>query len=151
MSRWKTLAAALFITHASMAQNQGCIAAEITEAYRSGYARIRTGYSFTPGWSAEVRSSFHIFRTEGVADKRRSAFELSFRHWQKECYNGSHISLGITTGFRDKTDMTLGIGYCLPVWRGIGIDIGYGIRVLETIRLKSPGAEELTIEICYIF
>lgn len=142
MTQWKVLIAALCIAHASYGQSHGCIALEMTEIIRSTNARIRVGYAFSSEWSAEARASFP------ASDSR---LELSVRHWPKGCYNGTYISTGIISKFRKDPDMTLSLGYCIPVWKGIGVDIGYCFRVIDTVRKDVPDTQELTIELYYIF
>ena len=142
MTRWKVMIAALCIAHVSYGQNPGCAAAEITEIIRSANARIRIGYAFSPAWSGEARASFPA---------SGSRLELSVRHWPDECYKGIYISTGIISRFRKDPDMTLSLGYCLPVWKGFGLDFGYGLQVVDTIRKGTPDTQELTIEIYYIF
>ena len=141
MARWKILIAALCIVQTSYGQNHGCIAAEMTEIIRNANARIRIGYAFSSDWTAEARSSFPA---------KGSRVELSVRHWPKGCYSGTYISSGITSTFRKDTDMLLGIGYCLPLWKRLGLDIGYMLTSLcqatlpeRCIRREKPG-ESLT-------
>jgi hypothetical protein len=47
--------------------------------------------------------------------------------------------------------MNLRIGYSLPVWKGFGMDVGFGFKVLDVIRRKTIESGEITMEIHYIF
>ena len=155
MTRWYVLIALICICQASYAQNSWCAGIEITEIARSGNPRIRIGHALSDHWSAEARSSFHISRArpaeEKMADIRSTVCELSFIHWTRECYKGMHLSLGVSTGFRKDTDIRLGLGCCLPVWKNIGLDIGYDFKLFEAIKTKEIQSEELTIELLYTF
>lgn len=155
MTRWQALIAFLCITQASAGQNSGCIGLEITEAVRSGNARIRIAYGLSDQWSAEVLSSFHIKSTRSENEKtsgiHNGYVDLSFRHWCRKFSKGPYFSLGIFSGVRQRTDMKFCLGYAIPIWKGIGMDIGYGFKVLDTIRQNSAASGEITLEIHYCF
>ncbi len=155
MTRWHAFIAFICITQASSGQNHCCLGIELTEAARSRNARIRVGYAISEQWSAEAVSSFHIYNYlkngEDAVKEHRTSAELTFRHWVRECYKGTYLSLGLFCGFRRETDMRFSLGYSLPIWECLGIDIGYGFRFIDTIRQKAPRSGELTLEIHYIF
>lgn len=139
----------------SFAQSRGCVATDMAEVVSSGNAGIRAGHTILPSWSAEAGASFHIGRTypgkDGLAQKAATSMELSFRHWPHGCYKGMYISTGVLCRFRKDTDLTVGAGYCQPLWKGIALDIGYSLKVIDTIRRYDSGYKGLRIEICYIF
>lgn len=155
MTRWHALIAFICIAQVSYGQNQGCLGIEITEFVRNRDARIRVGYALSEQWSAEAISSFHIYgyniNAEDTAIEQGASAELSFRHWIRECYNGTYLSFGVLTAFRKETDMKISLGYSLPIWRCLGIDIGYGLKIIETIKHKVHTSGEITLEIHYIF
>ena len=150
MTRWHAFIAFICITQAAFGQNRGCLGIEITEAFRSRNARIRVGYAISEQWSAEAISSFHIYNHQKNVEHETSA-ELAFRHWVRECYKGAYLSFGVFSGFRKETDMRFSLGYSVPIWKSIGIDIGYGFRLIGTIKRKAPESGEITLEIHYIF
>ena len=151
MTRWQAFIAFFCIVQTAIGQNRCCLGIEITEAVRSGNARIRAGYSISRQWSAEAVSSFHIYTPGKNTEDRYPTAEISFRHWVRECYEGNYISFGICSEFREKTDMNLRIGYSLPGWKGFGMDVGFGFKVLDVIRRKTIESGEITMEIHYIF
>lgn len=151
MTRWQAFLAIFFIVQAASGQNRTCLGVEITETVRNGNTKIRTGYAISQQWSAEAVSSFHICTPGKKKEDRNTSMELSFRHWCRECYKGSYMSFGIRSGFREETDMTFGLGYSISVWKGIGMDIGYGFKVLDVIRCKTLASGKITMEIHYIF
>lgn len=152
MTRLKALITALCIVQSAFCQDRICIGWNIAETARNGNAEIKIGYAFSSHWSAEGYSSFRILPpSEGVCSsgKEVSGYGLAFRYWPDGHFKGGSISFGITSGFKAQTDMTLSAGYTLAVWKCLYIDIGYGIRVLETIR--SDVSDEISIEICVRF
>lgn len=151
MTRWRAFIIFFCIVQTTYGQNQGCLGVEITEVLKSGNAKIRIGYCISQQWSAEAISSFHICRLEKNLKERGSSIELSFRHWNRECYKGSYLSFSICSGFRKTTDMKFSLGYTLPIYKGIGMDIGYGVSMLEAIRQKTLGSGEFSMDIHYIF
>ena len=91
-------------------------------------------------------TSYMDFPEDGLSE-----WEFFFRHWAKECYKGGYISLGMAGGFRQSADMKIGIGFSIPIYRGLGIDIGYGIRMLHTIKAKELYIKDITLELHYAF
>lgn len=151
MTRWQAFIAIFCIVQTASGQNRGCLGIEITEPFRRGNAKITLDFTLSQQWSAEAVSSFHICTAgKGMEDMAPSA-ELYFRHWVRECYKGNYLSFGVCSGFRRKTDMKFCLGYALPIWKCIGVDIGYGFKVLDTIKQKTPASGEITMEIHYIF
>ena len=152
MARWYAILAFIFIVQTSFGQNSRYLALEITEIIRSGNPRISIGHVISDHWSIEARSSFHFSPVKpdqaGTAATKSTMMELSLRHWRYGCYKYMYLSLGVLTGFRKETDMKLGLGYSVPVWKNIGLDIGYGFRVIEAI---NNGSGEITIELFYTF
>ena len=51
-----------------------------------------------------------------------------------------YFSFGAWTGFSRGTDMKFSLGYSLPIWKGLGTDIGYGFKVIDTIKHKTPSS-----------
>ena len=155
MTRWQAFIALICITQASFGQNHGSVGIEITEAFRNGNVRIRIGYAFTELWSAEAMTSFSINTPDSDQDgdifNYSSTLELDFRHWIHESYKGTYFSFGVMSGFKKENDMKFRLGYSLPIWKGFGLDIGYGFMVLETIRQRKPAHEEITFELFYKF
>ena len=47
--------------------------------------------------------------------------------------------------------MKFSFGYSLPIWKSIGMDIGYGFKVSETIKRKDLASGEISMVIHYIF
>lgn len=155
MTRWQILTALLCITQAALAQNQGCMGIEITEAFRNGNARIKVGYAISGQWSAEARSAFHICRIphgqEDTAVSNAPSMELLIRYWPHKCYSGTYISFSTISIFRKSTDIMLNIGYSIPVFKNTCLDIGYGIKLFDSIINKSSRSGAMTLEIYYTF
>lgn len=47
--------------------------------------------------------------------------------------------------------MKIGAGYSIPIIRNIDIGIGYGVRIMDTIRKIKSGYNDISIEIYYRF
>lgn len=151
MTRWHALIALIYIAPAAFGQNSGCLGFEITEVIRNSDAKIRIGYSISGQWSAEAVSSFHIRVQENNSVDKAPSMELSFRYWPHECYKGTYLSMGPVCGFKSDTDLKLGLGYSIPICKCIGIDLGYGIKIIDTIRQKTATSGKITLDIHYLF
>lgn len=155
MIKWKVSIILCCICNAVFGQNSARIGADIAEFAENGNMRIIISHAFTQHWSTEASASFRIaeslsentfYKTNG-----HSEWELIFRYWLQKCYRGLSISLGAIQGFRQKTDMRIGAGYSIPVTRRISIDIGYGVRLLDSIRNITPEYNDIHIEVYYRF
>lgn len=151
MTRWQVFITFLCITHTAFGQDHGCLGIEITEFLRSGDTKIRIGFPISQQWSAEAISSFHIYPPGKETGVSGPSVELFLRHWVRQCYDGIYLSFGICSGFRTETDMKFSFGYSLPIWKSIGMDIGYGFKVSETIKRKDLASGEISMVIHYIF
>lgn len=155
MERWKALIIFLCLCAAAYGQDSARIGLDMAETVGNGNIRIVISHTFAPQWSAGGSASFRIINDIAsymdFPEAGLSEWEISFRHWAKECYKGGYISLGMTGGFRQNADIKTGIGFSIPIYRGLGIDIGYGIRMLHTVRHKELYIKDFTFELHYAF
>ena len=155
MERWKALIIFFCLSAAAYGQDSARVGLDMAETAGNGNIRIIISHTFAPQWSAGGSASFRImnditsymdFPEDGLSE-----WEFFFRHWAKECNKGGYISLGMAGGFRQSADMKIGIGFSIPIYRGLGIDIGYGIRMLHTIKAKELYIKDITLELHYAF
>lgn len=151
MTHWQVLTAFLCLYSASFGQNRGCLGIEITEIIRSGNAGIQISHAISEKWSSDAVASFHIYTPTNKSTESKTYVELSFRHWVRECYEGAYLSFGVFSGFKQKTDIKLKFGYSFPAWKCIGMDIGYGFSLIDSIRQKTSASGKLSITINYRF
>lgn len=115
-------------------------------------AEIHCGYGFSTTWSAESRVSFHIpqfndraddewkahsneFGEEetetGEASYSEGTFCCGFRYWNRTAYEGNFIQIGLLQHMNGKTEIDIGAGCCLRIWKCLGVSItystGYGL------------------------
>lgn len=155
MTKWKAIIILICLGTAASGQNSGRIGADIAETAGNGNLRIIISHSFAPHWSSEASASFRIInRLSGhpfFSEEGHSEWEIGFRYWPEKYRKGFSISLGAVHGSERKTDMKIGAGYSIPIIRNIDIGIGYGVRIMDTIRKIKSGYNDISIEIYYRF
>ena len=155
MAKWK--AAIIFILFSTTAcgQDSGRIGADLAETARNGNLKIMISYGFAPHWSSEASSSFRIINSISqnpfFSEAGYSKWEISFRYWPTECYKGASIAIGTVFGFRLEPDMKVDTAYSIPIMKHISLEIGYGLRILETVRNGRPDSKDIRIAAYYRF
>lgn len=154
MKRWKASIIAICICTTVLCQEKVSIGTDISETIRNGNVKIQTSFAFTRHWTVETSTSFRIpacRNGNGISETGDYWSEMAFRHWKDGCFNGISVAFGAVRGFTKETDITISIGYSISIWKGISINMGYGIRVFDTIKGKDPKTDGISIEICYRF
>lgn len=153
MTRSTTLIIALAISTLSFGQNHLSIGADIAETAENGNMRIIICHAFAQMWSSEASASFRIGNSiwpdKAFSGNGYSEWEMSFRYWVQEQHKGASIALGIVSGFKQIPDVKINFAYTIHIWKGIHINIGYGLRMMQTIKGTKPGAQDIAIEIHY--
>lgn len=153
MARCQAFIIALALSAPSFGQGFTSIGTDVAETAESGKVRIIVSHAFSDRWTSEASASFRItadqegyrcFTGEGYSEQ-----ELSFRYWAREHHIGASVSLGIVGGFNQSPDMKIGAGYDIPLWKGFHINIGYGLKLLDTLRNKGRSIRSISIELHY--
>ncbi len=134
---------------------------------------IRFGFShyFCGNWSAEGGMSLQIpglrkkteeeaehdgtlaeeGRTEAPHAEPAPGFRIGIRYWPGKSPGGGYIEIACHHDLKSGTDLHIGGGYVMKIWGGIGISIGYGAGLFESIRTGKFGTSGVNIGLNYSF
>ena len=72
-------------------------------------------------------------------------------YWPEKIFKGCFISVGGKVLDRHGPDMTLGIGYSFPIWKGVGAEASYRFGVSEAYKDGKRPLKGIKAEIYYVF
>lgn len=156
MAKWKAAIILIFICVNISGQNGGRIGADPAATAANGNIRIIISHAFAPHWSSEASASFRIINDLSekpfFSEDGHSQWEIAFRYWPGQCHKGASISMGAVHGGPGlQTDMKIGAAYSIPIMKHIDLDIGFGLRLMESIRIRKVQLRDIRIEIYYRF
>ncbi len=174
----KTLKFILCLLICTSASGQGVPAAraaictDLSSAVMSRMVRIGYSHSFSSGWSAEGRMEIPILMNSkdheaerehnsmltGKDDSEHAVprtsypyMMIGFRYWPGEYHDGVYLGFFCTHGHRDGTDMAAEFGYAVRIWKHLGMELGYCVRLIEGLESGIFNTEGIRIGIDYIF
>lgn len=156
MAKWKAAITLIFICTSVSGQNAGRIGADLAATAGNGNIRIIISHAFASHWSSEASASFRIINSLSenpfFSEKGYSQWEIAFRYWPERCHKGASISIGaMHGGSGQNTDMKIGAAYSIPIMKHFDLDIGFGLRLMDSIRIKEVQLRDIRIEIYYRF
>lgn len=139
---------------------------DISDLVGSMVMNAEAGYRIQKKWTANARISLNL----GFIRRRKSSEEIehenmntqisntnhkeykgiyeetgiSLRYWFNRAYNGPYVNTGCVLDKSLRADYSLGIGYMLPIWKGLFLDLMLEKRVLTK-------QDDITIRINYVF
>ena len=136
-----------------------------------GSAVIHSGYAFSDHWSVSSDMSLGYSRFEkeksDIEAEHDSEFtdnthelskppdliaeHISFRYWIQQAMKGLFLATGIRYGSGTGLDYTLGIGYEIPVWKGLHMTAGYTYALMNMSTDNDVRTEGIGICLCYTF
>ena len=140
--------------------------------FKRGLATIGFDYSFNENWSAEgsvslpliIRKGIDCEETEHKSDlskhnitgaedmsASRSEYRMGICFWMKKHTDGTFLRVSCACRTGHGADLILGAGYALPVWRGIGVCIGYEVGVMSVARSDVHESKDINIRLLYRF
>ena len=159
--------------HLCKGQERNNLEIDIASAIIYGRVHISVEHAFSEKWSVKADASIGLGRHSKLADDEElthwnklygdnfvhfrhdngQTFEngFSFRFWPKTLYNGPVISLGGIIGGNGIPDMTAGIGYNCPIWKGIHAAIMCSAGLKDCINNGFKLSEGLRIGLSYVF
>lgn len=153
MTRCTALIITLAVSTLSFGQNYLSIGTDLAETAYNGNMRIIISHAFSQMWSSEASASFRIgndlWHNRTFSGNGYSEWEMSFRYWAQDKHKGASVALGIVSGFKQIPDLKINVAYTIPLWKGIHINIGYGLRMMQSIKGIKPGTQDIAIEIHY--
>ena len=174
MKALMTILALMFVCpHLCSGEQRNNIEIDIASAIIYGRVRIGVEHAFSEKWSVKAEASISLCRHSKLIDDEelkhwnklygnnfgyfkadsRQLFEngFSFRFWPKAIYNGPVISLGGITGSDGIPDMTAGVGYHCPIWKGLHTAIMCSAGLKDCINNGFKLSESLKIGLSYVF
>ncbi len=81
----------------------------------------------------------------------RPEFRIGIRLWPRKYLEGGYIGIYGSHSYSSGTDMAVGCGYSLMIWRFFGITAGYELKLLDCIQKGVFRIEGITLRIYYMF
>lgn len=161
------LAVLLGVLNAS-AQRKAVIGLDIAETFRSGNVKVTAGYGFHEKWSVRYDTSIstHPMRREANPEyvnhsgefepsKVREAPALSSRvslqYWPILTFRGIYTEVGCRYGRHDMPCCVVGIGYSMPIWKGLSAVLSYSTDIGQAYKDTKEKKGCISMEICWKF
>lgn len=164
----------LLFTTGAMCQRNNAVRVDLAQAACFGTIDITLAHRIGEKWSIEGQTAINIKRLSngkddetihhwnalsGTVDRNGektfrdnlTETSISVRFWPLEVFHGPAFSLGVLTRDRTGPDISCGIGYCFPVWKGICTDLGFSICILETKRNRTIQYNGIRLGFSYAF
>ena len=164
---------ASFCSVHSMAQSQLLVGADILSELTFGAIKIHGSYGFHPHWSAAIEAGIDLNAIPGEinpldkehgeglgygTEKEEPEFRkdcstlcIHIDFWPQKTHKGPCISLGGRHRDRTGADFIIGLGYYIPIWRGLGIDIHYQMGMIETYKSNELSLSGIRGGLHYVF
>jgi len=167
MKRLSSIIAILLAMPAGFAQHKATIGSDIGGLISTSKLNICAEYAFKEKWSLSWKADIDLgcFRCRGNPEQEahlnefaeqekaytsEQDFSASIRYWKDRAYDGGYLEAGLRCSEDMGTDCTIGIGYCIPIWKGLISAISYRTGIIRSIRNRRPSGEGLTIGIFWI-
>lgn len=150
------------------AQKRATLGLDLAESFRSGNIKIMGGYGFCERWSVRYETAIS---TSPIRGEKNPEFEIhdgefitaeeaeipilttgiSVQYWPVQTYLGLYSEIGCRYGVRDMPCCMAGIGYCIPIWKGLSAILSYSMDIGTTAKEMKTGKECIAMEICWTF
>ena len=164
---------ACFCSAQARAQSNLAIGTDIISGLALNTLRIYGSHGFHNNCSATIEAGIYLgmmHNNSNILDKEHqdgignlttpeshglrknfSTLCVHLDYWPQKTYRGPHIFLGGLLRDRTGPDILIGLGYCIPVWKGLGIDLKYQIGIIETYNTDSLPTEGIRGGFHYVF
>ena len=150
------------------AQKRATLGLDIAETFRSGNIRIMAGYGFHERWSVrydtaidmdpirgKANPEYELHNGEFVASEERDTpvitTGITFQYWPTQTYKGIYTEIGCRYEIRNMPCCIAGIGYCIPIWKGLSAVLSYSMDIGTYVKERKTGKECIAMEICWTF
>ena len=135
-----------------------------------GKAGFAVEYAITEHWSAGgtvgVGFSQFIKELDPLESEHRQEFrddtsfpvptdilreQIHVRYWPREMMKGPYAMAGITHGSLSGTDISLGAGYVMNIWKPLNLYLQYSIGLKDAIGKETFPVHGLSAGICLTF
>ena len=174
MRRLITALIFLLVATGARCQRNCAVRTDVSRAVCFGTVDLAICHKIGARWSIEGQTAVNIKRLSYGKDEetiqhwnalsdtvnqngqrtfRDNLTELSFSvgFWPREVFKGPVLNIGCLVKDRTGPDIFCGIGYCLPIWKGLSTDIGLRICILETKRTEKLQYNAIRIGLSYAF
>lgn len=131
---------------------------------------IDVGYAFADHWSFSTSAGINLkmlrHRDSNVEISHNSEYpinrlpdpdsylhreSLKFCYWPKHTYESLFISIGAE--YRDDCgiDANIGLGYLIPVWKGLKLKIKYEAGIIRSVEAAKLSLRDLYMGISWVF
>lgn len=155
---------ALTIGLTSLAQHTSCIGIDAGGMIRGGDVNLSAGYGFCSRWSlswkAELNAGIfkaghdreyadHLAEFNASTETEQMPYgnSIMLQYWPDSIYEGIWLETGCRCSGMLRTDCMIGVGYMIPVWKGLKASLSYQASLLESLREGKPSEAGLTIGI----
>lgn len=129
------------------AQKRITMGLDIAETIRNGNVRIMAGYGFHERWSVRYDTSIATFPLKGESrpeyDTHNGEFNtiseetespalttcISVQYWPARTFRGIYTEIGCRIEAREIPCCIVGIGYCMPIWKGLSTTLSYSTDI----------------------
>lgn len=167
MKRISAIFLCLLIGTAAFPQHKVEIGTDLGRMLKKGVLNISAGYGFSDRWSLSwtadictrlpkkedsIEHEMHMAEFEVMNDKRSGICSsmMAVRYWPAGTYEGVWMEAGCRCTEGTGADCCIGVGYSIPIWRGLTAGLSYGADILASLRESKPSGNGLTIGIFWI-
>ena len=164
MKRISAIFLGLLIGTAAFSQHKVAIGTDLGRMLKNGSLNISAGYGFSGRWSVSWTADIAVW---DILKKENSEHEMhlaefdalqehtpvarnymtAVRYWPAGTYDGVWMEAGFRCSEDARADCCIGIGYSIPIWRGMMAVLSYGADILTSSREGKPSGNGLTIGI----
>lgn len=147
-----------------LAQHKAMIGIDMGRILRTGQAGISLDYGFCGRWSVSGATDIdfgpwktgkdpeyegHLSEFEEVVRKQKAPARcsVSVRYWLLETFKGGWLGIGCIDRKESRPGLTVGFGYDMPVWKGLGISLSCSTDMLASCLSGTYAGDGLTIGI----
>lgn len=159
---------ALFGGLNASAQKRATLGLDIAETFRSGNIRFMASYGFHENWAVrydsaidmdplrkEASPEYELHNGEFVSSEEKESPVLTtgitFQYWPTQTYKGIYTEIGCRYEVRKMPCCIAGIGYSIPIWKGLSAVLSYTMDIWTYGKDIKTGKECIAMEICWTF
>lgn len=148
------------------ARNKAVLGIDMSRVLRDGDIKIVAGYGFHERWSVRYSTAistdpirkttdpeYECHKEELSTSYGKTAIHpsstLSMQYWTRNAYEGTFLEIGCRYGFNTRTDCIIGLGYCIPIWKGLSAVISCSTDMISTFDERQYFGEGISLDICW--
>lgn len=150
-------------------KRESLISIGVASPFIRGQAGMTFSHGFAENWSAEIGLSINLknrFETNEEQTEHNSTINrnvdtdrtkdmqttyLSIQYWPSHRFKGGYLSLGGRLSYNNGGDITLGCGYMIRIWKGLGCCLEFKTGLFESIDRLNVSGSDLELKLTYKF